>query len=506
MEEIDLKTSRARFNNQAFRCIGTGRLGLALQQEYQEELSWVQKQLNFQYIRGHGLFSDDVGIYHEYVDDDGKVQVEYNFTYLDRIMDSYQAQNIAPFLELGFMPAQLASGEQTTFYWQANVTAPKSLQRWLELVQTTLQHLLIRYGQQVLDWPIEIWNEPNLSNFWQDADMMGYFKLFKATILAIKQVNSRFQVGGPAICGVDDEHWLKAFIAYCEKEQLPIDFFTRHFYTVNVAPVDGHYRYPTLRNLDESFCELETSRKIIDESSQYQGYPLYISEFSSSYSPDAPLHDTVKNAAYVASLLARLGETSQLYSYWTFGDVFEEKGIPFQQFHGGFGLVAFHNIPKPTFWTFKFFEKLVGTCLVNTDHCVITRDETGLLHGLVFNADDSQHISMKLQLPEFKKSSLYLLQQRVDDNHANPLKVWHTLGEPKELDSQQIEILRNASVPETLTTSIASNKDLLLEVEPNTLTYFEIGSTCRQSDRGYDYQRVSCASQRDGQSTIRGQQ
>ena len=37
-------------------------------------------------------------------------EAEYNFTYLDRVMDSYVELGLRPFLELGFMPDKLASG------------------------------------------------------------------------------------------------------------------------------------------------------------------------------------------------------------------------------------------------------------------------------------------------------------------------------------------------------------------------------------------------------------
>ena len=54
------------FNNNVDYCVGTGRLGLALTDEYLKELKYVQDMIGFSYIRGHGLFSDDVAIYHEY--------------------------------------------------------------------------------------------------------------------------------------------------------------------------------------------------------------------------------------------------------------------------------------------------------------------------------------------------------------------------------------------------------------------------------------------------------
>ena len=76
------------FDNQAFECVGSGRLGLALDHEYLEELALVQRELCFKRIRFHGLFHDDVGIYQQHEDEQGNVEVEYNYTYLDRIFAS----------------------------------------------------------------------------------------------------------------------------------------------------------------------------------------------------------------------------------------------------------------------------------------------------------------------------------------------------------------------------------------------------------------------------------
>ena len=212
------------FNNQVDYCIGTGRMGLALHKEYLDQLRLVQEAIGFKYIRGHGLFCDDIGIYNEY-EENGVTKVEYNFTYLDRIMDAYHELGIRPFLELGFMPKALASGNQTIFYWEGNVTPPKSYLGWCQLVQATLRHLIARYGEDdVVTWPIEVWNEPNLPGFWKDADMAAYFRLFKETFYAIKEVSLKFKVGGPAICGVEDEKWMKAFLSYCDTENIPIDF------------------------------------------------------------------------------------------------------------------------------------------------------------------------------------------------------------------------------------------------------------------------------------------
>ncbi len=76
-----------------------------------------------------------------------------------------------------------------------------------------------RYGEnEVLLWPIEVWNEPNLPGFWKDADRQEYFHLYEVTAKAVKEVDERLLVGGPAICGVDDISWLQDFLDYVRRK------------------------------------------------------------------------------------------------------------------------------------------------------------------------------------------------------------------------------------------------------------------------------------------------
>ena len=179
---------------------------------------------------------------------------------------------------------------------------------------------------------------------------------------AIKKLDSRFLVGGPAVCGGTDEVWIRSFMEYCETNDLAVDFVTRHHYTSEPPKTQGHYSYIELMDPEDGFANLHTTREIIDSFPRFKGLPIHITEFNTSYVPNCPIHDTNQNAAYIAHQLSRLGDDNESYSYWTFGDVFEEFGVPFTPFHGGFGLVANGCIPKPTFWTFAFYKKLNGTC------------------------------------------------------------------------------------------------------------------------------------------------
>ena len=486
------------FNNKVDYCVGTGRAGLALHKEYYDQLKYVQDNIGFDYIRGHGLFTDDMAIYQEYENESGEIVAEYNFTYLDRIMDMYRSVHIKPFIELGFMPEKLASGDQTVFYWKGQTTPPKSYGAWCDLVVATLSHLMERYGrEEVLTWPVEVWNEPNLPGFWKDADMEEYFKLFAETFAAIKMLDPEIRVGGPAICGVNDEEWIDKFMAFCRDNSINPDFITRHHYTTEVPDRDGHYVYQQLTDPGYGIGNLHTTREIVDSYGEFAGKEIHITEYNTSYCPNNPIHDTNINAAFIAHQLSWLGDDNASYSYWTFGDVFEEAGVPYTPFHGGFGLVANGVIPKPTFWSFAFFKKLKGQCIHRSDDSVIVKTPDGKLRGVAWNHCTKRtgrviDYKCSIKLDETASDKYCVICKTVDEEVCNPLKVWHDLGEPSSLSEQQLKLLKEAAAP-LVTSDIIEVHDgsieIRIELKEFAVVYFECEPVNIRSDRGYSYER-----------------
>ena len=138
----------------------------------------------------------------------GNGKTVYDWTKIDQLYGGLLAKKIKPFVELGFMPTALASGDDTVFWWKGNITPPDDWDEWAALVRAVVRHLVDRYGvDEVRAWPIEVWNEPNLVNFWKDADQEAYFRLYEITARTIKDVDAELQVGGPAISPGSDEWW-----------------------------------------------------------------------------------------------------------------------------------------------------------------------------------------------------------------------------------------------------------------------------------------------------------
>jgi len=359
---VDYTSEKGLLNTMFKECIGAGRANEGLRADWQQQLMFVKKECDFKYIRMHGLLCDDMGVYRE----DNKGNAEYNFQYIDALYDFLLSIGIRPFVELSFMPSALASGNETIFWWRGNVTPPKDYKKWEDLISNLVQHFTDRYGaEEVKHWYFEVWNEPNLSPGFWSGTQQDYFKLYEYTAKAVKSVNVDYKVGGPATAGAA---WVPDMISYCSKNKLPLDFISTHSYGVKQGYLDEYGNSGTILSKDPMSVsgDVLNSRKQIAESSM-PNLELHYTEWSASYTPADPIHDSYHEAAYILEKLKQVGDAVNSMSYWVFTDIFEEAGPRFTPFHGGFGLLTIQGINKPAFYAYNYLNKLGKTELTNMD-------------------------------------------------------------------------------------------------------------------------------------------
>ena len=119
---IDTQAASHPFPHYWEQMFGSGHAGLSLRQSYRRDLKAVKRVTDFQYVRFHGIFDRDVGLYNE----NKQGQAEYNFTNIDQIYDGLLANDIRPFVELSFMPQALASTpQQQEFFYHPYIAPPK---------------------------------------------------------------------------------------------------------------------------------------------------------------------------------------------------------------------------------------------------------------------------------------------------------------------------------------------------------------------------------------------
>lgn len=362
MIAVDVNAVQGPLDTSFKECIGAGRANEGLRADWQDQLRVARQECGFNYIRMHGLLCDDMGVYKE----DAQGNPIYNWQYIDRLYDFLLSIGMKPFVELSFMPDQLASGKRTIFWWKGNVTPPKSYDKWGDLIRHLVSHFQERYGQdEVKTWYFEVWNEPDLHDGFWTGSKDDYFKLYTVTAEAIKSVSPDYRVGGPATA---IGQWDESFINYCYTNHVPLDFVSSHSYGVKAGYLDATGNRGTVIDPDPDSVigRMVGERQMIDHSPM-PGLPLHFTEWSSAYTPTDFMHDTYQQAAFILSKVKGAYQSVDSMSYWVFTDIFEENGPRMTPFHGGFGLINYEDLKKPAFYAFKFLNELGPSELVNAD-------------------------------------------------------------------------------------------------------------------------------------------
>jgi xylan 1,4-beta-xylosidase len=174
--------------------VGSDYPGTLIRDDSQAQLKLVTGELGFRYIRFHAIFHDVLGTVRI---ENGKAV--YDWAKIDRLYDDLLARHIKPFVELGFTPKALATSDNSIFYWHGNTSHPKP-DGWRDLVDAFVRHLEQHYGKdEVRTWYFEVWNEPNLSGFWEGGDQKAYFELYDPTARTIKTADPNCASAAPAL-------------------------------------------------------------------------------------------------------------------------------------------------------------------------------------------------------------------------------------------------------------------------------------------------------------------
>lgn len=351
--------------------VGSDYPGTLIRQDSQAQLKLAVDELGFRYVRFHAIFHDVLGTVRV---EDGRTI--YDWSKIDQLYDGLLARHIRPFVELGFTPKALATSENSVFYWHGNTSHPNP-QGWQDLVTVYIRHIEQRYGSdEVRTWYFEVWNEPNLSGFWEGADQKAYFALYDLTARTIKSIDPALRVGGPSTAGAA---WVPEFLAHVKQSGAPVDFVTTHTYGVDGGFLDENGKSDTKLSPspDAITGDVRRVREQI-EASAFPHLPLYFTEWSTSYTPRDAVHDSYISAPYILSKLKACQGLLQGMSYWTYSDLFEEPGPPTAAFQGGFGLLNPQGIRKPAFFAYKYLHALEGDSIASADaQAMLATDSKG---------------------------------------------------------------------------------------------------------------------------------
>lgn len=490
-QTIDVKTKGQPFAHFWSVGVGAGRANEGLRAAWLEQLKLVKQECGFRYVRMHGIFHDDMFVYFQKPDG----QVVYNWQYVDELYDRMLDMGVKPFVELAFFPKDMALKDgKTQFWWKANVSVDRNnFGKWHDLVKAFTQHVVDRYGlEEVKTWYFEVWNEPNLTGTgaFFHGTKSDYFNLYKEAARAVKSVDKQLRIGGPATSNyvADKRHegeimehaksvfysqdvintkqwkgvWIEDFLRYCEKENLPVDFVSTHPYPTDYAlDPETNRSKDAIRYVHSLRDDINWLRRQI-AASKYPDAEIHLTEWSTSPNSRDRMHDILPPAAYILKAnLDCLGLAHSLM-YWTFTDVFEEKGGGETPFHGGFGMINFQGLVKPSFHAYRMLHQLGDEKLYYTDPLFVSRSsQTGKVAALAFNYPaeyenavpsaknfnnymQASSKKINLALKGLKPNAAFEVET-LDQKHGNVYEDYLEIGAPHSPGREEIAYLKKAA-------------------------------------------------------------
>lgn len=452
------------------------------------------------YVRPHHLFCTgntrgvlkwgSTNVYTE----DAQGNPVYDFKVFDQILDTIRNAGCKPFLELGFMPMDLADksflsdetpwGQYREYQQKGWACPPKDYNKWMDLISSVTQHVIDRYGmEEVKTWYFELWNEPDLSYYWKGSPE-EFNKLYDYTVAGIQRVLPEAYIGGPSTTGPfkgsNSERFLDQFLNHCRsgcnyvtsEMGTRLDFITFH--------VKGG-GFPFKLNPEKAVPSVESMVRQVNvgldviEKYGYKGLEIVLSEADPDGWAAGGMHDNInlyfRNTPYYASFVAA--------SFHHIEQLAKRRGFDVRPLSWAFifpgercfeGTRAFqtHGIDKAVFNLFRLYA-MIGEQQLSFESSAamdFTKEGEQIVHRGIpeingfaargsesveillychhdnwWNVKDGYQVSLKVEELPFAGAA-EVCHYRIDEDHSNACKLWEEMGRPYYPTAEQKQALR----------------------------------------------------------------
>jgi xylan 1,4-beta-xylosidase len=421
---------------------------------------------------------------------------KYDWTIVDRIVDTYLKRGMKPLMEIGFMPEAL-SVKPTPYrhQWQPGVGynsiytgwahPPKDYAKWSELVAQWVRHSVEKYGQsEVESWWWEVWNEPDIG-YWQSTPE-EYMKLYDFAADGLKRALPTARIGGPHVTAPSSPRagkFLRDFLEHClrgtnyatGKTGTPLDYIGFH---AKGAPrvmkeADGTW---VRMGVSNQLRAIDTGFSIVASFPELKDKPIVIGESDPEGCAACPMktdpHNAYRNgtmySSYTAEQIARTYELVDRHKVNLLGAVTWAFEFEDQPYFYGFRDLATNGIAKPVLNVFRMLGQMGGDRVavessgtlpldLVRDTGVRERADIGALASrqlraisvLVWNYHDDDRPALaspvELTIAGVPAGRVTLTHARIDQDHSNSYAAWKRAGSPQPPSREQYAALEKAS-------------------------------------------------------------
>lgn len=146
----------------------------------------------------------------------------YDFSTTDSVIQSIINAGAIPFFRLG------ESFETTPIH----NTPPTNFDKWATICLQIVKHYNAGWNNgfnyNIKKW--EIWNEPDLNDFWSGTPQQ-FYDLYSKTVLKLKNYDTSLKVGAAGFAIINNTKFIDPFLDSISTNNIPLDFISYHSYT-----------------------------------------------------------------------------------------------------------------------------------------------------------------------------------------------------------------------------------------------------------------------------------
>lgn len=431
-----------KFKHYWKKTMSFGKACEGLRGDIQSQIKEIKSDFNPDYIRFTGIFNEEMHIYNE----DSLGKVHYDYSYIDKLTDFLIKLHLKPYINIGFMPKKLAEKEEYIGSSSINISYPKNIKKWKELVSNLIRHFIEKYGEkEVESWYFEIWNNPNLKGlYWKESDEKFYL-FFSETYSTIKSISHRLKVGGPSANFNINQIWLNNFIKYLNFKNIKIDFFSFSSYEMseNPEPFSNSEDVNGINNLKGdgvSFKEFSSDIKKNYE----KKIELIMCEWNLTTSSFNLYNDNCYKAAYIVDTVLNNINTVNQMIYWTA----TENKMGANILYGGIGLFTTNNLKKASYNAFLLLNKLGDTLISKgKNHFITTRADS--VQVMLYNYDKINEKNnfnkvkeIQINMQNFNHGKYRITKYYLNSLSGSIYEAWKEMGAPDKITDEIYNLLK----------------------------------------------------------------
>jgi xylan 1,4-beta-xylosidase len=469
--------------------------------EARQAWDMIRASKAFRYVRCHNTFSDaPPGATPEEVmgcrvyTEDRAGRPQFNFEYLDQVLDIWTGAGLKPILEMDFMPDALAEGDIIRNYGGGAINPPRDLNKWRALIYETVAHLIQRYGRnEVRTWYFEIWNEPDLKTYWIDGAqdevlsptfdherMVRFLRMYDYFVDGTLAADPEIKVGGPGLAHHED--FFKLFLDHITngtntatgRHGTRADFISWHAYGSSTEVLAKNWARARMVRSYPELAKVE----------------LHHTEWGQELLPEDDRPNVRVSGEYDAAFLCR-GLDNVFTHTVARVDLFARWGDLINGWRPLFRQYGTQLVPLPIFHAYALLAKL-GPERIAVDgmwpgtpvRSFATRRGHAQAQIVLYYFDEAnQHsvgevLDVNLTVRGLAGATVPLTVSRVDRDHANVYRAWVAMGSPASpTAAQAVELAARAKVTaETRVVRVEGGEaNLSLGLPPNGLALVLVG-------------------------------